>query len=754
MKSLFFRDRSGSVFVKVLYSYILIITLPMILFGLASYYWLTHAMENETHGTYSGIAADIRAELNRNFQVLDTFAVQLSYFPWATKLMNMEGGNLGYDRLDIGLLLNIIQELRIFQATYPFIDEMAVDFRGKDTIISTVGKDNRERFFSDLVRYKRLAASDWSGMLERLNNRTMLPVEEMSVLNQSKRMLTYMHALPPGDSNFQATLLLFIKEETIQDMLGKSALVQSNGSVYITDREGRPVTGYRDNPAIRAALLEHLQNGTPATSRVSALRTADGAAYTLYQSEEGANGWTYQLIVPTSTLTAQLKSIRLVAGALILFYLIVGITVSYMLASRDYRPIRQIMDLVRSRRPGAEQENNEFRVVESAIYTMLKDADRNENEIMLYKPFARNTCLAKLLRDEKGHAETAGTLELLDLSFPHEYYRCIVLLLSEEQLVPDTLQELLKSKLDPSLVTHYWVELDGKTKAVILSAESLSAAEEAIAGIGEGLLSMSVAYRAIGVGRLTRRLSELHLSYAEACRALEYRFIQAEGSTLYAERFSEAVYWKAAIQEEHELIAAIRNGQAALAVEKAHRIVLAEVQTYRLPLDSIRFLCYRVATVALVALEELNIAELPAVNWNELLQQDELDAMLEAIRRLYEEAVRLADEARLERNDHLIRELRAYLETHYTDQNLSLTAVADKFGISSSYLSRYFKTQTGTNFVDYVNRCRIEASKRHLTGEATILQIAHKVGFDNDITFRRLFKKYMGVTPSQYKGAP
>ncbi|MGG1518124.1 helix-turn-helix domain-containing protein [Paenibacillus oryzisoli] len=751
MKTFIFRDRSGSVFMKVFYSYILIITLPMILFGLLTYYWLTTTMEKEMQVTYSSVVEDIRTEIDRNFQTLDMFAVQLSYMPWATKLMNMEGPSLSYDRLDINLLLNIIQELRIFQATYPLVDEIAIDFKGKDTIISTVGKDNRERFFADLIRYRRLTPDDWFGMLEQQNNRSILPPEEVSVLNQSKRMITYLHSLPPGNSSFQATLLLLIREDMIQEMLGKSALIKMNGSVYVADRQGNWLTSYHGNPEIRMALL---QNERVPTSGGDLLRMGDGSDYMVYSSAEGANGWSYKLVVPANTLTGKLKTVRIVAVAVVIFYLVIGFVISFMLARRDYRPIAQILNLVRTRQRPVGKDNNEYMILEQAIYAMLNDVDRSEHEILLYKPFARNTCLTRLLKNDRGTADITQTLELLDITFPHDNYRCLILLLSEDQLVSESFLELVKSGLDQSIASIYWVELDGRSKSIILNVDSQQASEHAIQVICEGLYSMSVAYRAIGVGRLCQSIDDLHRSYGEALHALEYRFIQEEGSTLYVERFADTVTWKGTIQEEEELKVAIRNGQAEVAVEKAHRVVRMEVQTYQLSLDGIRFLCYRVATVALITLEELNIAELPEVNWNELLQQNEFDAMLTEIRRLYEEAVRLVIQEREGRNDHLIREIRLYLETHYTDQNLSLTSVADTFGISSSYLSRYFKNQTGTNFVDYVNRCRIEASKRLLTGETTILQIAQKVGFDNDITYRRLFKKYMGITPSQYKGAP
>ena len=55
------------------------------------------------------------------------------------------------------------------------------------------------------------------------------------------------------------------------------------------------------------------------------------------------------------------------------------------------------------------------------------------------------------------------------------------------------------------------------------------------------------------------------------------------------------------------------------------------------------------------------------------------------------------------------------------------------------------------SFTDYLNKFRIEASKDLLKSNKTVIQIALEVGFGNDITFRRLFKKCLGVTPGEYR---
>ncbi len=67
-------------------------------------------------------------------------------------------------------------------------------------------------------------------------------------------------------------------------------------------------------------------------------------------------------------------------------------------------------------------------------------------------------------------------------------------------------------------------------------------------------------------------------------------------------------------------------------------------------------------------------------------------------------------------------------------------------------MSRKIKALTGENFLSYVNQKRIEHACTLLTTtDLPVLQIANSCGYENDITFRRIFKKYIGVTPGEYR---
>ena len=93
-----------------------------------------------------------------------------------------------------------------------------------------------------------------------------------------------------------------------------------------------------------------------------------------------------------------------------------------------------------------------------------------------------------------------------------------------------------------------------------------------------------------------------------------------------------------------------------------------------------------------------------------------------------------------------------YLQLHLHDEDLSLSKLSDAFQLSESSISRRIKQITDYNFLDYVNRKRIEYACGLLSEtDMSVNDISKAAGYENDITFRRLFKKYMGITPGDYR---
>lgn len=87
------------------------------------------------------------------------------------------------------------------------------------------------------------------------------------------------------------------------------------------------------------------------------------------------------------------------------------------------------------------------------------------------------------------------------------------------------------------------------------------------------------------------------------------------------------------------------------------------------------------------------------------------------------------------------------------EKELTLTAIAEKFGISPGHLSRTFKAIAGCNLSVYIVDCKLEKAADYLrkNSEWTTAQVAEKLGYYTPAYFTRLFKAKYGMTPFQYQ---
>ncbi len=92
-----------------------------------------------------------------------------------------------------------------------------------------------------------------------------------------------------------------------------------------------------------------------------------------------------------------------------------------------------------------------------------------------------------------------------------------------------------------------------------------------------------------------------------------------------------------------------------------------------------------------------------------------------------------------------------YVEHHYAEE-ITLQEVADELGLSREYFCRFFKQNTGTSFVRYVNQVRINHIYQDLLyTDGSIQEITERHGFLNQKLFYRMFKERYECTPRELR---
>lgn len=98
-----------------------------------------------------------------------------------------------------------------------------------------------------------------------------------------------------------------------------------------------------------------------------------------------------------------------------------------------------------------------------------------------------------------------------------------------------------------------------------------------------------------------------------------------------------------------------------------------------------------------------------------------------------------------------ISEIVGFISDNY-NQPLSMAEVAERYGMSESSFSRYFRKETGNSFTDFVNRLRVtKACHLLMETEKYISTICYEVGYNTVANFNRRFFEIRDMTPTEFR---
>lgn len=99
---------------------------------------------------------------------------------------------------------------------------------------------------------------------------------------------------------------------------------------------------------------------------------------------------------------------------------------------------------------------------------------------------------------------------------------------------------------------------------------------------------------------------------------------------------------------------------------------------------------------------------------------------------------------------HMINKIIQYIHAHY-DEQLNLTDVSKLFNFNYYYLSSYFSSHNKEGFNEFINKIRIEKACDFLKQDIPISDISSMVGYSDHSYFCKVFKKFTGLTPSNFR---
>lgn len=113
----------------------------------------------------------------------------------------------------------------------------------------------------------------------------------------------------------------------------------------------------------------------------------------------------------------------------------------------------------------------------------------------------------------------------------------------------------------------------------------------------------------------------------------------------------------------------------------------------------------------------------------------------------------IRERGRADRERNVELEVKKYIQEHMVD-NITVTSIAEELHFNPQYLMRAFKSKTDMSIVEYITKARLDTARKILRDtQLPIKTVANMVGYGDYAYFTRVFRKELGMSPSQYRSS-
>jgi len=251
----------------------------------------------------------------------------------------------------------------------------------------------------------------------------------------------------------------------------------------------------------------------------------------------------------------------------------------------------------------------------------------------------------------------------------------------------------------------------------------------------------------IGVGTQQWHMNKIALSYRQALIALENTKPDALIKCYSDEFFSECDI-DFIFQSSQQIIDAMRLGHSGQLIQCFEDFYhqaqqqLGQENKIKRATEELLVLIKHVATDMGIEMknDEAYYSAQSVDQWRRL-----------ALKQIAFIAAHFDDPLQLDVRETMVR-AKQHIDDHYYMKNLSLEETAEHVGLSPFYFSKLFKETFHMNYIDYLTHLRIEKAKELIRNpENSLKEICFDVGYRDPNYFSRVFKKVVGISPSEYR---
>lgn len=758
-----------------LLSYVMVLLIPFILF-IINYNILFKSVEEKI--TYSNdiILQNVQQKSDLMFKEVKSFDSQLIQNPYLQSLVNSHYPISSEARLCITELQQ--QLLNYKKLDFP-IDLFFIYINNLDIVITSDATFSSEDFFNYLNFKDNTSLDDWKAAIS--DSSRPYKIFNTQINNSVKTMLTTSQTIPADGDNKKASLVSVIDVNNLFPVF--DTISDDKGAVFILDN-GRPVLSLPQNSKYSRLDFEHFADNPSGITNTY----IGNQKLVVSHIDSDIRDMAYVYVVPYTTFWSETIKIIIMSVIEIMLLILLSVIIVKFFIKLHYEPIGDILNSAKNLSNDApEKMTNELNFIKDTIVkAALKDKEANRRLYRQNKILANNFLAELLLNKITDTKSFYKKMEEYDIHLNSDAF-CVMLihiddasrLFSEyengerensgtgsseklalcQTILSNIVHEITAETYDnyPCIIDNNVAFIVNITGPVSNAGKSLSeAARKAFAAVGENFdIDFSVY-----IGSCCSSPEEIHSSYEDASTAMSYKFIMYDKNIICFEDIiphitNEYLY---SYDTEQLLVNSIKSGNYESSVQIIKNIFDENFNAGGgnfILLQASKCLIFDI--VSTIVKTGNGISTRADMNFIETLHPFEMLVECTSITEAEDRIIYLLKEIccciSAENNSGSLKSrAESFVRENYTDINLSVSSIADELGVNVRYLSSLYKKQSEDGLQNYISKVRIEKAVELLkTTDENILTIAESVGYSNIRTFSRVFKKFTGTTPSQYK---
>jgi AraC-like DNA-binding protein len=615
-----------------------------------------------------------------------------------------------------------------------------------------------EVFYDVVLRHEGIPYAEWKRLVGGAQFMNFLSTADPGT---GEVFLDVMQDLPYYPNDSKVTLIARFNPARLTG--GLELPIRNGALLLVTDSRGRFVHGV--GAGIEAA--QQLQGAAPAGT----VRVGDRQYVPVSRSLRSIN-WRFDLLIPEELL--QVEERRALANILINIsaVLLSGLAMAIGFSFYNMIPLKRLMGALGfEKEPRARSSGNEFSMLDDRIRNLIANNRDLKEEIDRQTELGVDRFLHQLLTGSYLSLEEINTaarysgisldggsylVALIELggydSGIHEAF------LEGMDATAIVVADFLSNKSGGTAFIH---KIDFNRIALVRRVAGDSGwdcgepAGEIAALIREAGKTLNVRLRG-AVGNVVSDLQSISVSYYALLRQLQDSASNIDQDIVFlrdAAARKDTYYYP--LEMENRLLNYILSGNAADASKTLDYLFERNREDGNLTMPILPFFANALKSTLIRAQNDVKTTESERIALFEQIVFGKKDLDVETLQNDFAEVVSMlcstVNGRKEKKNSRLIEEIKAFIEANHQNNQLGLPLVASEFLLTESYLSFFYKNQTGENLSASIEACRLrKVTERLAGGDEPIKDIAFSVGYTNMNTFYKAFKRHYGISPKAY----